>query len=81
MEDKQANVNIVEFIIGIHEALGEIKQDIGSIKSDISNGKDASADIDKQVSELKRQVYMAHGAIALVTFLGVIASFWNKIHG
>lgn len=66
-----------QLLLKMHEDISAIKQDQAAIKVDLKEHMRRTAIIETELKYLHKQVFIAHGAISLVSFLAIIAGIYK----
>lgn len=78
MHDQDAEI-LKELMLDMIKAQAVIQADQASMKTDLREHMRRTATLETEVKFLHKQVNIAHGAIGLITLLGVIASIYRAL--
>lgn len=80
MHEQDAEI-LKELMLDMVKGNAVIMSDISAIKSDLKEHMRRTATAEAEIKYLHRQVNIAHGAIGLISFIGILVAIYKNIFG
>lgn len=75
MEDNEL---MKEILLDVHRGIGILGNDVAAIKVDLREHMKRTAMLETEMKWIHKQIWIAHGAIIVVTMLGSLIGFFLK---
>lgn len=69
----------LEIILDIHKELSIMREHMGEVRADLREHIKRTAIIETEVKFLHKQIWLAHGALALLTLVGTVIVVYKQL--